>query len=106
MKAARQGMYPIFRHGGAPFSEHDEPSRAARVGAPLGLHASLIDLKADLAEYGHTLGFPIIAQNVNPCFLRRCVNADFVLWEGFDLLTIPWPLKSLTDYNDACTWFE
>ena len=106
LKAAGEGMHPSVRHDGVPFSEHSDPARAARAGTPLGFHAALIYLKGDLAEYGHTLGFPTTAHNVNPCFLCRCTKADFVRLEGWDSLTIPWPSKSFADYSDACTRCE
>ena len=95
------GRLPAVREDGKPFGPGDG-ARAAGAGQPLGFKAALIYLKADLAEYAHTLGFPSTASHDHPCFLCTARYDQLVRLDTWDALTLPWPGKSTAEYEAAC----
>ena len=48
--------------------------------------AGCLYIKADLAEFAHTLGLPNTAANQHPCFLCRCQRPEYVRFVGWDVL--------------------
>ena len=61
----RDGVFPSFRHDGAPFAD-DDP-RSAVKGTPLAAKACLLYIKGDWAELSSTTGLPTWADNKAPC---------------------------------------
>lgn len=96
-----KGQSPRVRHDQQPFGQH-EAHRAAAAGQPLGFRAALLYLKADLAEYAHTLGFPSTASHSHPCFLCQAKADQLVLLDGWDAVSLPWGPKTPEDYEEAC----
>ena len=105
LRALSLGLYPAQGPEGVDFKEYDQ-TRADKAGQDLGLVGALLYLKADLAEYGHTLGFLSTSSKEHPCFLCWCHHGSLVKLEGWDVLSAPWPAKSMDDLHQACQHCE
>ena len=82
-EALAKGVYPERRHDDEEFHQ-DEAHRCALAGKSLGFRGAVCYIKADLAEYGHTFGFPTGASKLNPCFLCKALRSDLVHLEDWD----------------------
>ena len=100
-----KGQSPTVRHDQRPFGESDE-GRTSVAGQALGFRAALLFIKAALAEYAHSLGFPSTAQHTHPCFLCKAEFGSLVVLVGWDALSLPWPRKTVQDYEEACARCE
>ena len=105
LRSLSLGVFPHQRHNGQPFSDSEE-RRARAASQPLGIVAACLYIKADLAEFAHTLGLPSTASNQHPCFLCRCQRPEYVRFVGWDVLAMPWPAKSFEDYKADCAKCE
>ena len=105
LRSLSLGVFPHQRHNGQPFSD-SEGRRARAASQPLGVVAACLYIKADLAEFAHTLGLPSTAANQHPCFLCRCQRPEYVRFVGWDVLAMPWPAKSFEDYKADCAKCE
>ena len=76
-----------------------------RANSPCPLGA-LIFLKADLAEFGSTLGFWKTASNVYPCFFCDCRRQRMIELDRWDSATHPFNLRSWEEYQAACAICE
>ena len=65
------GVHPSARHDGSAFLPSDS-TRAALSGVQLGWRAALLFLKADLAEFCNSYGFPSWSSTIAPCFFVSC----------------------------------
>ena len=59
-------------------------------------------LKADLAEFGSTLGFWTTSSIEHPCFLCDANRRELVNLDRWDAVTHPYNLRSFDDYESAC----
>ena len=57
LRSLSLGVFPHQRHNGQPSSD-SEGRRARAASQPLGIVAACLYIKADLAEFAHTLGLP------------------------------------------------
>ena len=89
------------RHDGYPFRE-SERMQSGLAGLALHVVGACVYLKADLAEFAHTVAFPSTAHNTHPCFLCWCKRDGLVRFDGWTVLSVPWPLKSFQQYKEAC----
>ena len=75
----------------------------ANLNCPL---AAVIYLKADLAEFGGTLGFWTTASNNFPCFLCNTKRHSMLELDQWDAATHPFSRRTWEDYNGACARCE
>jgi len=101
LKAAARGVYP----DAGPFGDLD-PVRKEFSNSPLGLVAACLFLKADWAEYAHTLGFFTWSSKRRPCVFCDCNGQPWVTSTGFDAISWPWNLTSFEQYKAACVVCE
>ena len=97
--ALAKGHYPSERHDKKPFAGGPRQTSAGR---PFGFRGAVILLKCDLAEYAHTFGCPTTAHGLHPCFRCTVQKSSLVCLDGWDALTLPWPLNTHSDYKEAC----
>ena len=100
LRALASGFFPSEFMSG-PFSPDDE-RRIGLAGLPLALWAALIIIEGDWAEYAHTMGFPTWADLSSPCFACTCTPEELYEDQDADLLSLPWPEATHTEYMDAC----
>ena len=98
------GAYPSGRHDSGAFGEGDE-LRLHRRGQTIPRMA-LVYIKADWAEFTHSLGMCSWQTLLHPCFV--CWSSKDALHEsaGFSPISSHSPLKTPEDYDDACASCE
>ena len=97
------GYYPLQKHDGTAWG----PGRDAdRAGQRMPCRGLTIQLKADWAEWGSSLGFASHATNLYPCV---CCFASQEDWHHMDDVAygrLPWCPTCSDDYRDACALCE
>jgi hypothetical protein len=99
------GVHPAKRHNGEEFRDC-EGSLATNAGRPLGLKAVCLFIKADWAEWVHTMGFPNWQSDLAPCPLCFATAESMYQVRGFSPLGMPHEPKSILHYNAACNACE
>ena len=101
------GVHPPSSHDGAPWP--DDHPREADAGQPLPYFAAVLMVKADWAEFCHTIGYPNWMHAEHPCFLCFCTGGSegtFGSTEGVSVLSLPWGAKDKDAYDRTCATAE
>ena len=101
--AMASGSHPDTRQDGQPWPDEDPIKEKA--GQPLGYYAAVVMVKADWAEFCHTIGFPSWAHHTHPCFACHCSGGpegDVRQYTGASALALPWAAKKQAEYEAAC----
>ncbi len=99
MKAATDGQRPAFTCVGQTW----EPTSvyAALGGQKLTNRFVLVQLKADWAEYCHTVGFPTWQSYHVPCFMCSATRDDLFNFDDITAEETPWGSPRLS-YEESC----
>ena len=100
-----KGTRQTNRHDGKVFTVRDA-WLSLLAGQPLGFQAMCLFIKADWAEWVHTLGFPAWHSANNCCPVCFADKDSMVLLEGFSPLGMPKQSKTGEHYDAACTACE
>jgi hypothetical protein len=66
----------------------------------------LLQIKADWAEFSHSLGFPAWNTTTAPCVFCVASTQNWHSLTNFSPISFPWHLNSQADYNSSCTACE
>ena len=102
--ALARGVHPTRRWDGSNFGR-GEVNLASRANSLCPM-ASVVYLKADLMEFGTTLGFWTTSSTEYPCFLCDAKRHDLVELSRWDAATHPFNLRSWGEYESACASAE
>ena len=94
------GTHPSVRYDGTAFRP-DEKNLIENAGKP-GPLGAVVYVKADLAEFGTTLGFWGSASALFPCFLCEARKDNLLGLADWDAATPPFRARTWGDYNSAC----
>jgi len=105
-EALRKGERPNTRHDRLPFHPFSDEKRIALAGQALPIKVCLLMIKADMAEYVHTFGFP--AWNSLEYGCNCCASPKHELHNvtGIDYLTWPWPRLDAAAFELSCSSCE
>jgi hypothetical protein len=106
LRAMIEGKYPTTRHDGTPWQVGVDDHRDALKGKPLGWKAILLFVKADLQEYGATMGLPGWKTSLEPCMLCHCTAQTLYELAGYTPVSMPFADKTLDEHNEACSRCE
>ena len=104
LEGLSKGCHAAGRADGVPFRA-SEVSLAAKAGEPCPLGA-VIFLKADLAEFGATLGFWGTGSKSFPCFLCNARSSKLIDFERWDAISHPFEERTWEDYLRHCAGAE
>jgi hypothetical protein len=100
-----KGVYPHTRHDGGPLTAADA-GLADKIGLYLGFVAAALFIKADWAEWSHTLGLPSWSEILSPCPLCFATSHELDQCEGYSSAGMPKEEKTLVHYEVACAECE
>eukprot|EP00971_Amphidinium_carterae_P325724 6456129-Amphidinium_carterae.3 len=104
LSALKCGVWPEKQHDGSDWPL-DSPFKE-RAGQQLP-RACLVQLRADLAEYSHTLGLPSVASGPAPCCLCTCNHEQMLKVDDLtDDNTVQFEQKDYSSMDDACSRCE
>jgi hypothetical protein len=101
-----EGRYPAHRHDGSAWPEG---KHADQAGQPLGYRAVVLFIKADWAEFCHTVGFWQWSHHGHPCFKCFCTGGplgNIARFSDVSVLDLPWTPKDAAAYELACQTAE
>jgi len=101
------GHYPGTAPDGKPWRTGSPQADVA--GEPLGFYAAVLFVKADWAEFSHSIAMPAWNHHKHPCFACFCSGGpqgSIKQVTGVSPLELPWRPKALTDYESACAACE
>ena len=104
MKAMVEGIFPRRTHTDQEWDD-SEPVRKDLAGSPLGFRVAFVQIKADWAEWAHTLGFPSWSRSEFPCALCHADHSNWLDCSGVSPLGIPdaWGVPSTNaELEDRC----
>lgn len=95
--------WPLQRDDSRPWHAVHDSERAQRAGNLLSVRACLLFIKADWAEFAHTVGLANWASRLSPC--PFCFAPKIGLYEvdGLSLASSPYPETGPVDYERACS---
>ena len=103
--ALAQGRFPTHRADGTPFTDK-EPLRKGLAGKD-GPCAAIVQLKADWAEFAHTLAFPTWSSKTNPCMFCNCSYESMTTeMPKCSKMHSPWRAKTQADLEAYCSRAE
>ena len=103
--ALASGQYPLARHDGTAWGEHDA-ARAELAGQPLAQKGAILMLKGDWAEFCERLGFPTWASGTRPCFCCAASGEQLFEVSGISAHHLEWHLNTDEEYDAACSRCE
>ena len=102
-----RGELPPTRHDGAPWVEGSY--KQFSPGQAFGWKAVVVMVKADWAEYAHTMAYRSWAHHEHPCFLcdaKGGPGGNLHTYEGWSTTGMPFAPKTARVYDDACRALE
>ena len=98
------GRWPNNRHDGKMFGTGDE-LRAHRASKRL-VRMALVYIKADWAEFVHTIGLCSWTSILHPCFACFASQDELAESDNFSPMSPHCPAKTLAHYEQACDFCE
>ena len=99
------GRWPDSKHDQNPWSESDK-HHFENAGKPLSCFGCLLYIKADWAEFAHSLSYASWQSTMFPCMLCRTTNANMYCVRGFSALTDQWEPLLDVDFERAASACE
>ena len=103
-KALTAGRHEVRRFDMTHFRPQE--ARLGQVAGTEGLLGAILFVKADLGEFGTTLGLQSCGSHTYPCFLCDCKKRNMCELAGWDAVTSPHRKRSHADYELACSHCE
>ena len=101
LDALAKGKCPLEDYAGNPFCEEDG-DMFRRRGTPLALRGCVLYLKADWAEFAHSLSYVSWQSTLFPCMLCKTIKSTMHAGEAFaPLFFFPWALLTEEDHEAA-----
>jgi hypothetical protein len=101
MQAVSRGLWPTNRHDGSEWKPSDQ-SRSSRCGDRMPCRGAIVFVKGDWAEYAHTVGLPVWADGLRPCYECAGSGDDLYTAHGNSVLGLRWTATTDDDYHQAC----
>ena len=99
------GAWPSARHDESAWLESDR-GRSMKSGARMNFKAACLYVKADWAEYAHTMGLPTWHDHNRPCFGCNAHGTDMYVTTGNTPEQLRWVANDESHWDTACSLCE